>query len=151
GPLDQPPDEPTRAATANALRADLLLSVHSDGCASPAPNGLATYFYGDRSRGIRSETGARFASLLQRELTARTDLLDCGSHGKTWDILRRTRMPAVRLELGYLTHPGDAARLADPGFRDVVAESVVVAVQRLYLPPADDTTAGSILLPDLVG
>ena len=151
GRSDPPPDEPARAATANALRADLLLSVHSDGCPSPTPNGLATYYYGDRSRGIRSETGARFASLLQRELTARTDLLDCGSHGKTWDILRRTRMPAVRLELGYLSNPGDAARLADPGFRDVVAESVVVAVQRLYLPPADDAPTGSIRLPDLVG
>ena len=44
-------------------------------------------------------------------------------------------MPAVRLELGYLTNPGDAARLADPAFRDVVAEAIVAAVQRLYLPP----------------
>ena len=111
---------------------------------------MATYFYGDRARGIRSETGARFAGLLQRELTARTDLLDCGTHGKTWDLLRRTRMPAVRLELGYVTNPGDAARLADPGFRDVVAEAVVVAVQRLYLPPQEDAPTGSIRLPDLV-
>ena len=50
-----------------------------------------------------------------------------------------TRMPAVRIELGYLTNPGDAARLADPTFRDVVAEAVVVAVQRLYLPPRTTT------------
>jgi N-acetylmuramoyl-L-alanine amidase len=148
---DQPADEPARAATANGLRADLLLSVHVDGAPTPGPNGVATYFYGDRARGIRSETGARFAGLLQRELTARTDLLDCGTHGKTWDLLRRTRMPAVRLELGYVTNPGDAARLADPGFRDVVAEAVVVAVQRLYLPPHEDAPTGSIRLPDLVG
>jgi N-acetylmuramoyl-L-alanine amidase len=148
---EPPPDEPTRAGTANDLRADLLLSVHVDGSPTPRPNGVATYYYGDRGRGTRSETGARFASLLLRELTARTDLLDCGTHGKTWDLLRRTRMPAVRLELGYLTHPGDAARLSDPGFRDVVAESVVVAVQRLYLPPGEETPAGSIRLPDLVG
>jgi len=33
-------------------------------------------------------------------------------------------MPAVRIELGYLTSPRDAARLADPGFRDVVAEAI---------------------------
>jgi len=95
--------------------------------------------------------GARFADLLQRELTTRTDLLDCGTHEKTWDLLRRTRMPAVRLELGYLSHPGDAARIADPGFRDVVAEAIVAAVQRLYLPPEEDAPTGSILLPDLVG
>ena len=51
---------------------------------------------------------------MQREVVARTDLLDCRTHGKTWDLLRRTRMPAVRLELGYLSHPGDAAGSPTP-------------------------------------
>ena len=41
-------------------------------------------------------------------------------------------MPAVRVELGYLTNPGDAARLADPAFRDTVAEAVVAAITELY-------------------
>jgi N-acetylmuramoyl-L-alanine amidase len=148
---DQPPDEATRADTANALGADLLLSLHMDTCVSAAANGTATYYYGHRAHGTRSAMGGRFAELLQRELTARTDLLDCGTHEKTWDLLRRTRMPAVRLELGYLSHPGDAARIADPGFRDVVAEAVVAAVQRLFLPPEEDAPTGSIRLPDLVG
>jgi N-acetylmuramoyl-L-alanine amidase len=148
---EPPPDESARAATANSLGADLLISLHMDTCPSAAANGAATYFFGHRELGTRSAVGARFADLLQRELTARTDLLDCGTHEKTWDLLRRTRMPAVRLELGYLTHAGDAARLADPGFRDVVAEAVVAAVQRLYLPPDEDAPTGSIRLPDLVG
>lgn len=148
---EAPPDEAARATTANSLGADLLLSLHMDTCPSAAANGTATYFYGHRAHGTRSAMGARFADLLQRELTTRTDLLDCGTHEKTWDLLRRTRMPAVRLELGYLSHPGDAARIADPGFRDVVAEAIVAAVQRLYLPPEEDAPTGSILLPDLVG
>jgi N-acetylmuramoyl-L-alanine amidase len=151
GPDEAAPDEAARAATANSLGADLLLSLHMDTCLSPAANGAATYFYGHRALGTRSAMGARFADLLQRELTARTGLLDCGTHEKTWDLLRRTRMPAVRLELGYLSHPGDRGRLAEPGFRDVVAEAVVAAVQRLYLPPEEDAPTGTIRLPDLVG
>ena len=95
--------------------------------------------------------GEEFAGLVQREIVARTDLVDCRTHGKTWDVLRRTRMPAVRVELGYLTNPGDAARLADPAFRDTVAEAVTVAVQRLYLPPDDDHPTGVLRLPELVG
>jgi N-acetylmuramoyl-L-alanine amidase len=78
---------------------------------------------------------------------ARTDLMDLRAHPKTWDLLRRTRMPAVRMELGYLTNPGDAARLSDPAFRDVLAEAIVAAVQRLYLPPDDDTETGSLRIP----
>ena len=100
--------------------------------------------------GAYSATGQQFAGLLQRELVARTDLLDCGIHGKTWDLLRRTRMPAVRLEVGYVTHPGDAARLADPAFRDTVAEAATIAVQRLFLPPEDDHPTGVLRLPELI-
>jgi N-acetylmuramoyl-L-alanine amidase len=62
-------------------------------------------------------------------------LLDCRAHEKTWDLLRLTRMPAVRVEVGYLTSPADARRLGSPAFRDAVAEGLVVAIQRLYLPP----------------
>ena len=88
---------------------------------------------------------------MQREICARTDLVDCRTHPKTWDLLRRTRMPAVRIELGYLTNAGDAARLADPAFRDVLAEAVVAAVQRLYLPPDQDAETGFLRIPALRG
>jgi len=86
---------------------------------------------------------------VQREIVARTDLTDLRSHPKTWDILRRTAMPAVRLDLGYATHAPDAARLADPAFRDVVAEAIVVAVQRFYLSPETDTRTGMMTLGQL--
>jgi N-acetylmuramoyl-L-alanine amidase len=72
--------------------------------------------------------------LLQHEIVERTDLLDARTDAKTWELLQRTRMPAVRLDVGYLTHSGDAARLADPAFRDTVAEAVLVSLQRLYQP-----------------
>jgi N-acetylmuramoyl-L-alanine amidase len=86
---------------------------------------------------------------VQREIVARTDLGDLRSHAKTFDILRRTKMPAVRIDAGYLTNPGDAARLADPSFRDVIAEAVVVAVQRVYLDPDSDAKTGVLRLSEL--
>ena len=141
--------EAERAAFANAAEAHLCISLHLDGSRSPRPNGVATYYYGQDPHGHVSVIGQRFAGLVQREIVARTDLVDCGTHAKTWDLLRRTRMPAVRLELGYLTHAGDAARLSDPGFRDVVAEAVVAAVQRVFLPPDEDVATGSFRLPEL--
>ena len=98
-----------------------------------------------------SAAGERFAGLVQREIVARTDLRDCRTHAKTWDLLRYTRMPAVRIELGYVTNPDDAARLGDPDFRDVVAEAIVVAVQRLYLPSELDSPTGVLRLSHLTG
>jgi N-acetylmuramoyl-L-alanine amidase len=147
GPDSCPTDE-ERAALANDVRADVVLSLHVDRAASPRCQGVATYHYGTGS-GSTSTVGERLASLVQREVVARTDLVDCRVHAKTWALLRLTQMPAVRLELGHLTNAGDAARLADPAFRDLVAEAVLVAVQRLYLPADQDPPTGVLRLPDL--
>jgi N-acetylmuramoyl-L-alanine amidase len=144
GPNNGATDE-QRAQLANDVGADLVLSLHVDGFSSPRANGIAAYYYG---AGESSSTiGERLADLVQRELVARTGLQDNHIHGKTWALLRLTRMPAVRLELGYLTSPRDRPVLRDPRFRDTVAEGLLVAVQRLYLPIADDPPTGVMRIP----
>lgn len=137
-----------RADFANATDADVVLSLHVDRAPSAAPNGLATFYYG-RDETSGSVLGHHLASLVQREIVARTDLTDCRTHPRTWDMLRRTRMTAVRVEMGYLTNPHDAARLRDPAFRDLVAEAIVVALQRLYLPAESDPETGTMSLTDI--
>lgn len=144
---DSCPTDAERAEFANEAGADLVLSLHVDRAPSRLCSGVATYHFG-AGRGTTSTVGEELASLVQREVVARTDLLDCRVHEKTWEILRLTRMPAVRLELGHITHAGDAARLADPAFRDTVAEAALVAIQRLYLPADLDPPTGVMRLPD---
>lgn len=139
------PTEEERARLANDVGADLVLSLHVDGFVSPRANGIAAYYYG---AGEASSTiGERLADLAQRELVARTGMGDNHIHGKTWGLLRLTRMPAVRVELGYLTSSSDRAKLCDARFRDTMAEGLLVAVQRLYLPIADDPTTGVMRIP----
>jgi N-acetylmuramoyl-L-alanine amidase len=142
-------DDRRRAVFANDAGADLVISLHCDVQPRPAASGVTTYYYGNDRHGAYSAIGERFAGLIQREIVARTDLVDGRTHPKTWDILRFTRMAAVRVELGYLSNPHDAARLAEPGFRDVLAEAMVVAVQRLYLSRESDAPTGMLRLHDL--
>lgn len=143
------PDEAERAAFANATRANVSVQLAVDAVESADACGAACFFFGAEEHETRSTAGERLASLVQRELVARTDLADLRIHPKTWEFLRRTRMPAVRLEAGYLSNPEDAQRLSDPAFRDTVAEAVVVAIQRFYLAPEDDAHTGHLRLSEL--
>jgi N-acetylmuramoyl-L-alanine amidase len=86
---------------------------------------------------------------VQREICARTDLTNCRTHAKTWDLLRMTMAPTVRIDLGYISNPGDLARLTRPDFRDVIAEALVIAIQRLYLAAEDDAKTGTLRISDL--
>ena len=143
------PTDADRVALANGANTDLVISIHADNYINENAHGVATYYYGSDAHGIHSVVGERFAALVQREITARTDLLNCRTHAKSWDLLRLTKTPAVRIDSGYLSNPGDAARLADPEFRETLVESIVVAIQRLYLSAESDAATGTLKISDL--
>ena len=103
-----------RAAFANRSNADLFISIHLDSHQNPQASGVATYFYGNDAHGSHSIMGERFASLVQKEICARTQLLDCRAHAMTWELLRLTKMPAIRVECGYLTSPTNAQQHRSP-------------------------------------
>lgn len=138
-----PLSDMARAQLANELGADLVISLHIDGHANPHAEGVATFHFGT-GNGVTSTAGERLAGLVQREIVARTGMNNCQIHAKTWDLLRLTRMPAVRVDVGYLTSPADRARLIDPMFRERVVEAIVAAVQRMYYPVEQDVATGSI-------
>lgn len=142
----QDPTPSERTAFANDARADLFLSLHVDAHASPHARGVSSFYYGTGS-GASSTVGEQFANLVRREVVARTGLIDLGSHPKTWDLLRMTAAPAVRLDCGYLSHPVDRLLLLDARLRATIAHAVLAAVQRLFLPAEADPPTGTFVLP----
>jgi N-acetylmuramoyl-L-alanine amidase len=144
GPSNGTSDE-ERAEFANNVGADLVVSLQIDGSDSPRPNGASAYYYGTAAS--VSWIGERLADLALREIVARTGLLNARTHPKTWSLLRLTRMPTVRVDVGYLSSPLDRARLVDPNVRDAVAEGLLVAIQRLYLPADADPPTGVMRIP----
>jgi len=143
------PSDAERAGFANSVEADLFISLHVDSISSPLGNGVAAYHYGTPTSA--SWIGERLADLAQREIVARTGMLSVRTHAKTWALLRLTRMPAVRIDIGYVSSPLDRARLLDPVFRDAIAEGLLIAVQRLYLPSEQDQPTGVMQIPEVVG
>jgi len=143
------PLEKDRIKVANTVSADLVIALKVDSYKNEKANGVATYFYGRDDKGVRSVVGERFANLIQREICARTDLLSCHTHAKSWDLLRLITAPTVRIDLGYLSNPQDAKRLATAAFRDQLAEAMIVAIQRLYLSAEDDAKTGTLKISDL--
>ncbi|MGY2001513.1 N-acetylmuramoyl-L-alanine amidase [Blastococcus sp. SYSU DS1024] len=144
---EQGPALGERTAFANDARGDLFISLHLDAHGSEHARGVASYYYGTGS-GASSTVGEQFANLVRREVVARTGMLDLGSHPKTWELLRMTRMPAVRLDCGYLSHPVDRQLLLDARVRSSIAHGVLAAVQRLYLPAESDPPTGTFVLPE---
>ena len=146
---DRSPSESDRIDFANQVSADLVVSLHCDNYLNERAEGVASYYFGNEREGIKSVIGERFATLAQREIAARTQMLNCRTHAKSWDLLRLTKSPTVRIDIGYLSNPSDRERISDPSFREIVAEALVVAIQRLYLDAESDAKTGTLRIEDL--
>jgi N-acetylmuramoyl-L-alanine amidase len=124
----------THAEFANKMDANIVISLHLDHVESVKPNGISVYYFGSHNGGNHSTGGRILAELINEELTSRTDRKDCLIHPRTWDLLRFTQMPTVRIELGYMSNVGDAKRLTSEAFHDAVAEGVVAALTKFCSP-----------------
>ena len=127
-------DDVARAHFANSIDADLVVSMHTCVNVSPMANGVATFYFGDPRGRTHSPAGRDLAETLHAEITARTDLLDCRTQARSWDMLRLTRMPAVRIELGYLSRDADRRRLLSREFQEAVAEAIATGIAAFCAP-----------------
>ncbi len=128
-----PQTEAERARFANHVGADLVLHITvADDTQRSA--GVATYYFGHDDGGSHSLPGQLAATLILDGMVDRTDMPNRARHGRTWDLLRLTRMPCVRIEVGNMAVPSDAARLADPVFTDTVSRSIADSVERFFSP-----------------
>src|SRR5436305_8389085 len=120
-----------------------MISLRCESQPNAAANGVASFHFGN-SHGSVSTIGRNLADFIQREVVARTGLRDCRAHGRTWDLLRLTRMPTVQVDVGYITNPHDRAMLVTAQTRDAVAEGILAAVKRLYLLGKNDRPPGTL-------
>lgn len=118
-----------RAEIGRTWGADLVLSLHCNASARPAPHGLMAFHWPG------SERGQAFADAIQR--TAPFVLRRKGgpypAFAATWprvrNVLQVHRAPVVLVELGFLTNPGDATALKDPGIQFDLMTCLAAAVR----------------------
>jgi N-acetylmuramoyl-L-alanine amidase len=140
-----------RADLIKASSPSLSIAIHCDWLPQQAANGVSAFFWGRPESGeVRSPIGHRAAELILKEIVARTGSTSLGLHGRSWDILRLPSTPSVQLDIGYLSSPLDSPRLADPIYRQILADSIVIAIQRLYLLEEDDEPTGTLALDDVL-
>jgi len=115
-----------RCAIANDANADLFVSIHGNArAANPsAIRGTETYY--------RKSDSIQFAQVMQEEVVRNVGLPDGGviRHPRSIIVLYQTNMPAVLVEVGYLSHPEDEAELATDDLRQRAAEGIVAGIKR---------------------
>ncbi len=119
------PDNSERARRANHIGGEMFLSLHLNTYDEPTAEGSSTYYFSS------SHAAQRLAEGIQGELVG-LGLNNCRSHGRSYAVLKETRMPAVLIEPVFITNPDEAKKLLDREFLKAVAQAIVSGLERYY-------------------
>jgi N-acetylmuramoyl-L-alanine amidase len=106
-----------RVAMAQRMNANVFVSIHANSISLSRPdvNGLETYYYSN---------GQRLARTIHNSILQSLDIRDRGVRTARFYVLRKTSMPSVLVEVGFVTGREDAAKLSDPTYRSQMAQAI---------------------------
>ena len=106
-----------RTQIANRAGANLFVSIHANAISRSRPdvNGLETYYY---------SSGRRLAETIHRSILQNVTIGDRRTRRARFYVLRRTSMPAVLVEVGFVTGRDDAPNLRNPNYRSQMAAAI---------------------------
>lgn len=114
-----------RAQMANDWNADLFVSIHNNAFFDKNTNGTMTFYY------TGSYKGKEYATIIQNDLLKYLGSKDLGVKSNTFVVIKKTKMPAVLVEIGCLTNEGERAKLDTEEYRQKAAESLAESILKI--------------------
>lgn len=115
-----------RAETANRARAALFIRVHADSSGDPRISGASTLYQANSySSSDTAQNGFAAARHIQQALVQATGQTDRGTIPRT-DLagFNWARVPAILVEIGFLSNPQEDRRLQTEELRAKIAEGI---------------------------
>ncbi len=117
-----------RVQTAERVNASIFVSIHANAISMSRPdvNGLETFY--------ASDSGRRLADTVHGTVLRAMGMRDRRVKAARFYVIRRTSMPAILIETGFVTGAEDAPNLANPAWRErmaqAIAEGILLHLQR---------------------
>jgi N-acetylmuramoyl-L-alanine amidase len=111
----------TRVAIANAYRNGIFVCIHFNSATRRGANGIETYFYSSQSLPL--------ASSIHYYVAGGAASPNRGVRRRGFYVLRKTTIPSVLVECGFLTNPTEAQTVQNSGYRQRLAEEIARGVR----------------------
>jgi N-acetylmuramoyl-L-alanine amidase len=120
-----------RSHFSNAI-GDLFISIHHNSVGSPGVHGLETYYRESPQDEFRVMPSRLLAEIMHRHLLGALGSHDREVRSANFSVLRNSNIPAVLLELGFMSNPAELARMNTPEFQWQAARAVYDALLEIF-------------------
>ena len=112
----------TRTAIANQYRNAIFVSIHFNSATRRGADGIETYFY--------TRDSLALASAVHHYVAGGAPSPNRGVRRRGYFVLRRTNIPAVLVECGFLTNSTEASYVQNTSYRQKLAEEIAAGIGR---------------------
>lgn len=123
GSPDKNNDLWSRVNIANGLNATLFISIHSNGGPALA-HGTETYYSNSFNEFHTEIESRKLANSIQDKLVKNLGLTNRGVKDGDFTVLNHTKMPAVLVEVAFISNPTEEQLLANDSFRQKAATGI---------------------------
>ncbi|MNX57759.1 N-acetylmuramoyl-L-alanine amidase LytC precursor [compost metagenome] len=113
-----------RVEIGDAFDSDVFISIHANHVGDPSVSGIETYYFTPKSLPLARAVHKRLVGSLQRR--------DRGIRRNNFVVVKYNKMPAVLVELGYLSNPTEERLLTSPQYQQRAAEAILAGVQDYF-------------------
>ena len=106
----------TRVAIANSYPSAIFVCIHFNSASRTGASGIETYFYSTES--------APLAASIHSAVVGGAPSENRGVRRRGYFVLRRTTVPAVLVECGFLTNPTEAQYALNSSYRQKLAQEI---------------------------
>ena len=122
-----------RARIANSLNADIFISMHANSNIKSSITGLEVLYCPATSSEFKLEDQYPFADTVYSSIIRNTGIPGRGVIKRPeLVVLRETIMPAILIEIGYLSNPQDEALVRDPAYQMRVVQGITEGIAQYF-------------------
>ncbi len=114
----------SRVSTANRSSGEIFISLHNDWNDNKSVQGTSVYYYKVQDLAL--------AEMLHDAVVGQLGSVDLGVKYGNFYVLRNTDIPAALVEVGFLSNPEEAAKLAKPTYRLEVARGLFRGINEYF-------------------
>lgn len=151
-------DIENRPAVANHQKADLFISLHTGGSFVHSTAGVTIFFYQnesdpyltrqesilppgrdpqapipwDRVQDQYLEDSRILAKIIKAQIDKLNSIKQCSLEGAPLVVLKSANMPAILIELGYLTNPAEEKNLRNADYLRKIAREISIGIEEFF-------------------
>lgn len=121
-----------RITSANPKRASIFVSLHYNSSSNKQAHGIEIFYHNHKKYKKRASYSKKLATRVLDKLIGATSARSRGVKKGNFFVIRKSKIPSILVEGGFLTNQGERKKLRQKSYIDLLARSIAEGIDQYF-------------------